>query len=59
MHVNFGWANPVMGGDARELYPALYGEKGEGFVSILEDCPPEVAVLSRLAAHLQAKWKGR
>ncbi len=53
MNANFGWTSPIMGQDAQVLYRKLYGDNGEGFIPILDDCPPEVAVLSRLAAYLK------
>lgn len=43
----------VLGEGAHELYADLYGEKGEGFLHILNNSPDEVAVISRMIAYLQ------
>lgn len=50
---NFRWNNPITGSDVSSLYAKLYGNEGAVFVSALEDCPYEVAVLSRLAAYVK------
>lgn len=55
---NFSWNNPVMI-NACDVYSNLYGENASTFINILEDCPYEVAVISRLAAYLNSKMARR
>ena len=56
---NFNFSNPVMNNSVRNLYSELYGMNGAIFSDTLEDCPYEVAVLSRLTAYLKSSIKGR
>ena len=58
MTANFGWTNPVLGDNAANIYGGLYGETGRNFISVLEDCPYEVAILSRLTAYLKFQRRG-
>ena len=53
MKTNFiGWNNPVINDDTRSLYENLYGENGSRYLAILESSPREIAVISKLIAHL-------
>lgn len=53
MNTNFvGWNNPVIHDDTRKLYENLYGENGSRWLTVLESSPREIAVISRLIAHL-------
>ena len=56
---NFNFSNPVMNNSVRNLYSELYGMNGAILSDTLEDCPYEVAVLSRLTAYLKSSIKGR
>lgn len=47
--------SPALDDDAHALYSKLYGETGEMFVEILNTSPDEIAVVSRLIAHLAEK----
>lgn len=56
MNTNFvSWNNPVIHDDTRKLYENLYGENGSRYLSILESSPREIAVISRLIAHLMLR----
>lgn len=53
MNTNFvGWNNPIIHDDTRKLYEELYGENGARYLNILETSPHEIAVISKLLAHL-------
>lgn len=55
MNTNFvGWNNPIIHNDTRQLYEELYGENGSRYLAILENSPREIAVISRLIAHLMS-----
>lgn len=49
------WTSPVLGQEAEELYGKLYGESGGQFLRVLETSPYEMAVISRMIAHLKGK----
>ena len=49
--------SPTMDEFAQDLYTDLYGEAGSCFVGILNSSPNEIAVISRLIAHLDNKEK--
>ena len=56
MNTNFvGWNNPVIHDDTHKLYEDLYGENGSRYLAILESSPREIAVISRLLAHLMLR----
>lgn len=56
MNTNFiGWNNPIIHDDTRKLYEDLYGANGSRYLSILESSPREIAVISRLIAHLMLR----
>lgn len=58
MNTNFTrWTNPILGQEAQKEYLDVYGQDGVEFLHILESSPYEIAVVSRLLAHLQ-KVKG-
>lgn len=58
MNTNFTrWTNPILGQEAQNEYSDVYGQDGVEFLHILESSPYEIAVVSRLLAHLQ-KVKG-
>ena len=53
MNTNFTrWTNRILGQAAENVYTDVYGEDGEEFLHILESSPYEIAVISRLIAHL-------
>ena len=47
------WTSPVLGEEADSLYTDIYGDEGKEFIRVLEDSPYEIAVISRLIAHLE------
>lgn len=49
--------SPTMDEVAQELYAELYGDAGKRFIGILDSSPDEIAVISRLIAHLDEKTK--
>lgn len=58
MNTNFTrWTNPILGQEVQKEYSDVYGQDGVEFLHILESSPYEIAVVSRLLAHLQ-KVKG-
>ena len=58
MNTNFTrWTNAILGQEAQNEYSDVYGQDGVEFLHILESSPYEIAVVSRLLAHLQ-KVKG-
>ena len=56
---NFNFSNPIINSRMKDIYTDAYGDNGAEFVNILEECPYEVAVLSRLTAYLKSRVKGR
>ena len=42
----------ALSGNAKQTYISLYGEYGETFYNTLMDSPQEIAVVSRLFAHI-------
>lgn len=53
--MNFRFHSPLLGQEVIELYSNVYGEDGEHYVAILETSPYEIAVISRMLAHVQEK----
>lgn len=53
--MNARWGSPVLGQEVNELYVNTYGEEGEHYVEVLESSPYEIAVISRMIAHMQEK----
>ena len=53
MNMNFAkFTAPVLGEDTQELYSKLYGDAGNKFVDVLSTSPDEIAVISKMIAHL-------
>lgn len=52
------WESPILEENATALYEKNYGAFGKELLDIFEDGPYEMAVVSRLLAHLQDKIKG-
>lgn len=46
---------PGMDDASRALYTQLYGDAGSDYINILSASPDEIAVISRLIAHLMAQ----
>ena len=42
----------ALSGNSKQIYLSLYGEHGEDFYNTLIDSPQEIAVVSRLFAHI-------
>ena len=42
----------ALSGNAKQVYLSLYGEHGEDFYNTLIGSPPEIAVVTRLFAHI-------
>lgn len=53
------WTNPLLGENAEDVYTEMYGDEGKNFIHVLESSPYEIAVVSRLAAHLQKVRGGK
>ena len=49
---------PNMGQETETAYRTLYGEESADFVQVLRESPYEIAVISRLIAHLEQKRRG-
>ena len=42
----------ALSGNSKQIFLSLYGEHGEDFYNTLIDSPQEIAVVSRLFAHI-------